>query len=116
MQRVLGTPSELTPVHDGELNSDDIEASEQPHEPNEDTTDTAADDDGKTAVPRRVRITMKDLKRYGFTGECPRCIDLELGRANSRNNHNEECRDRMYKKCKEESREKYAPSRKRKDW
>lgn len=67
VQRVIGTPSELTPVQDGELNSDDIEASEQPHEPNEETTDTVADDDGEAAVPRRVRITMKDLKRYGFT-------------------------------------------------
>ena len=36
VQRVLGTPHDLCPIPDGELDSDEIEASEQPHEPNHD--------------------------------------------------------------------------------
>ena len=79
------------------------------------TTLTVADDDGEAAVPRRVRITMKDLKRYGFTGGCPRCADLELGRARSTKNHNEECRSRLYKKFQEETHEKSAKVRAERD-
>ena len=107
IQRVLGTPSELTPVHDGELDSDEIEATEQPHEPNEETTaDTVEDDGGEPQVPRRVRITMKDLKRHGFTGGCPRCADLELGKAKTTKIHSEECRARIYRKFQDEKHEK----------
>ena len=101
VQRILGTPSELAPVQDGELNSDDIEATEQPHEPNEeDTADHVLGEEDEQSASRRVRITMKDLKRHGFTSGCPRCIDLERGKSTSRRNHSEACRARMYQKLR----------------
>ena len=62
-------------------------------------------------VPRRVRITKKDLARHGFTQGCPRCADLELGRVDSRKNHNAECRARMYGKFEAEKNQKYAKVR-----
>ena len=108
VQRVLGTPHELTPIDDGELNSDDIDASEQPYEPNEDTTAEPPADGSEANAPRRVRITAKDLKKHGFTVGCPRCIDLERGKANSVKNHSEQCRARLYKKFEDEEHDKYA--------
>ena len=79
VQRVIGTPHELTPVDDGELNSDDIEASEQPHEAEGEGIAGEGGPDVPEAhpVPRRVRITAKDLKKHGYTPGCPRCADLE---------------------------------------
>ena len=110
VQRVIGTPHELTPVDDGELNSDDIEASEQPHEAEGEGTAGEGEPDVPEAhpVPRRVRITAKDLKKHGYTPGCPRCADLEYGKADSRKNHNDVCRARMYKKFEEEKNIKYV--------
>ena len=48
--------------------------------------------------PRRVRITIADLKKYGFTGGCPRCANLELVNWGYKGGHNEQCRARMYNK------------------
>ena len=95
VQRVMGTPHDLTPVDDGELDSDEIDASEQPHE---------AEGEGHAeegehavpevhAVPRRVRS--------------PCCADLEHGKANPNKNHNEDCRARLYKKSEKEKHTKY---------
>ena len=79
VQRAIGTPHELTPVDDGELNSDDVGASEQPHETEGEGTagEGGPDVPEAHAVPRRVRITAKDLKKHGYTSGCPRCADLE---------------------------------------
>ena len=110
VQRVMGTPHDLAPVDDGELGSDEIDASEQPHE----AEGEGSAEEGEPsvpvahAVPRRVRMTVKDLKKHGYTSGCPRCADLGYGKANSRQNHNENCRARLYKKFEEEKNIKYV--------
>ena len=111
VQQIVGTPHELAPVQDAELDSDDKEASEQPHEPNEDVPAQVTVEKDEPQAPRRVRITMKDLKRHGFTGGCPRCADLEYGRMNSRKNHSEECRACMYNKFEDEKHDQYLKVR-----
>ena len=52
--------------------------------------------------PRRVRITVADLKKYGFTDGCPRCTNLAVENWKYKGGHNEECRARMYKHFKQE--------------
>lgn len=54
---------------------------------------------------------MKDLKRHEFTGGCPRCADLELGKAKTTKAHSEECRARIYRKFQDEKHEKYTKVR-----
>ena len=53
-------------------------------------------DEGKEVLDRQIRITMKDLKKYGFSPGCPRCLDLEAGFHQTRRNHSDTCRLRMY--------------------
>ena len=108
IQRVLATPSELRPVDDNEVGADDIEISENPHDysardadaPEPATAD--APDDVDAEVFKRIRITKADCIKYGYTGGCPRCADLEFGKANSKKAHNEECRTRMYRRFEQE--------------
>ena len=104
VQRVMGTPHDLTPVDDGEMDPDEVDASEQQHEAEGEGHAEEGEHDvpDAHAVPRRVRITITDLKKHGFTAGCPRCADLEYGKASPRKNHNEDCRVRLYKKFKEE--------------
>ena len=90
IQRVLATPSELRPVDDNEVGADDIESSEKPHDysardadaPEPATAD--APDDVDAEVFKRIRITKADCIKYGYTGGCPRCADLEFWKANSK--------------------------------
>ena len=114
IQRILGTPHELTPVPDDELDSDEIEADPAPHEPNEEAPPPPSADDAaesRAAARRRLRITMKDLGRYGYTGGCPRCADLEFGNVKTKKLHSEECRDRIYKEYEKSKHEKYTKVR-----
>ena len=47
---------------------------------------------------RRVRVFDNDVKRYGYTGSCPRCQALRRGSniVARALRHNEECRERIY--------------------
>ena len=65
VQRVMGTPHDLTPVDDVELDSEEIDASEQPHEAEGEghAEEGELDVPDAHAVPHRVRITIKDLKK-----------------------------------------------------
>ena len=99
--KVLGIPGALKPVDDDNLTAADIEATENPHdfEPSstehgveaEDAAQTDRDDDAH----RRIRITRKDLDKYGTTPGCPRCADLDYGLHKPKKAHSEECRRRI---------------------
>ena len=70
-----------------------IEEDKQPHlgldeEPPE-------GEDPHTKARMRMRITLRDLEKYGFTKGCARCNMHQLGKT-SGVNHNEECRLRIY--------------------
>ena len=39
---------------------------------------------------------MADFKQFGWTDGCPRCLDLQAGAFQSKRNHTQECRLRMY--------------------
>ena len=81
----------------------DLEAFDNPHEnidnAQRDKQDTEIDDSrmddsarigGDTGVQimdRQIRITKEDLIHYGFTPDCPRCIDLEAGVPKSHRHH-----------------------------
>ena len=43
-----------------------------------------------------LRITVADLEKFEFSSGCPRCTDLQLGRTNTRKNHSDDCRRRVY--------------------
>ena len=53
---------------------------------------TATDNTG----PKRVRITMLDLEKYGFTGRCLGCTDLALPSFSYTGGHSEACRRMIY--------------------
>ena len=58
----------------------------------------------KKRLESDVRITMRDLRLYGFhPGHCLRCEDLKSGVANSWHRHIDECRWRIYNACKNAS-------------
>ena len=49
---------------------------------------------GGDYVPRRAKITRKDLRRHGYTAGCPGCIAME-SESGRRAMHSRECRDRL---------------------
>ena len=53
-----------------------------------------ADEGARGILPRRARITPKDLKEHGYTVGCPGCEAVEMGLA-TRRGHTEECRQRI---------------------
>ena len=121
---IKGTPAEPMPTADEELSADDIEASEAPHDFSEAESDPEADEpparrrrpevpepdeskvDEREPLPadraafKRMRITQADIKKYGYTPACPRCIALESGDHESTVGHNDDCRDRIYREYK----------------
>ena len=50
----------------------------------------------RSKAPMRMRITVRDLEKYGYTDGCPRC-NMHLTGRKSGVNHSEECRARLYK-------------------
>ena len=66
------------------------------------------DHDLTNKTPKRVRITLEDMQRFGWTDLCPKC-DLDrigqYGRANNQN-HSEHCRARAYDLLQKEGSEK----------
>ena len=53
-------------------------------------------DAAKSKAQMRMRITVKDLEKYGCTDKCPRCNMHQMERS-SGVNHSEECRARLYR-------------------
>ena len=62
-------------------------------EPNPDGN--AVETSGGQYVPRRARITRKELEEYGYTANCPGCISSQLQDGIRRGAHTEECRLRV---------------------
>ena len=98
IEQIRGTPMCLRPQQASDSDAF-IEESGGPHEHADETGD--ADDIAigpavTDQLDRTLRITLKDLREYGFTPNCPRCTDLQDGRYKSTRKHNNECRLRIY--------------------
>ena len=79
--------------------ADEIEGSNRPHAGRDDEQRVAFDQEGDAAhAPdeRRLQFTRKDLDRYGFSENCPRCSAIENGDYKTKRNHTEACRQRIY--------------------
>ena len=80
-------PSELRPVDDNKVGADDIESSDNPHDYSARDADApepaAADasDETDAEVFKKMRITKADCIKYAYTSGCPRCADVEFGKA-----------------------------------
>ena len=84
----------IPPIHFKPNKMDRIEESSEPQahpEPAADTGDAARQ-------LRRLRVMDADVKRFGYTESCQRCVYLQRGQdALARGvRHNEECRERIY--------------------
>ena len=99
IENTIGVPGSMIASRDG-VELENIEAHLDPHlnrDADEVDVDVATAADGRMlTLDRHMRITMKDLKTYGFSPGCPRCADLEHGRTRTNKHHNDECRLRMY--------------------
>ena len=58
----------------------------------------------------RLRITVKDLDKYGYSDNCPRC-NMHLMGKTSGVNHSEACRARLYKAMREANDSKLAKAK-----
>ena len=84
IQKIIGSPDDMHPVDDNNPTADEVESSERPHDfdvPEVDPDAQAADIGEDHEVPngagfRRIRITRRDLDKYGTTPGCPRCAGL----------------------------------------
>ena len=100
---VKGYPGKPT-ISPHDVDFDSVEASASPHaNADADNVDREADSSVPVevrqrapALDRQVRITRKDLEKFGYEPECPRCEDLQAGRFKSKRNHSDVCRLRMY--------------------
>ena len=92
VERIIGTPEDMTPTEDNSPSADKIERSENPQEFDPAAVDPEAraarepqsqarEDAGEASAPpppvpsrgwRRVRVTQKDLDAYGPTDGCLR--------------------------------------------
>ena len=108
---VKDIPGKLTIVGP-ELNADDVESFPNPHA-NADADQIAAEnsgqvlggdessariggDEGVKVMNRNIRITKKDLVKYGYTPHCPRCMGFESGCFKTNRHHTDECHLRLY--------------------
>ena len=94
IQNITGTPLHPNPL-DTEHDLDRL----PDHHANADDTlrDADADAPGEPegrARPR-LRITLRDLNKYGFTEGCPRCTDLQAGKLRTNSHHSAQCRERV---------------------
>ena len=55
----------------------------------------------KEGEAKRVRIELKDIKKFGATSGCPQCRELIRGRKHGGFRHTDECRRRLEKAMKE---------------
>ena len=65
--------------------------------------DTPKDADLKERAIQRIRLTKNDFKNYGYTGDCPKCIEMKAGSRFSARHHTEMCRYRIYSEFEKHS-------------
>ena len=103
--RVTGSPARPCPNPNGAQDHAWIESEMDPHAAAVDVEveqknagDGAIQADGveDNRNAPRVRITQRDLNRYGYSNNCPRCRELQRGRHLTKEKHSEECRLRIY--------------------
>ena len=89
----------MTPITEKPIALDNLEADLRPHEgqppPIDEQLDT--DDEPKHVLPKRLRITLDDLKQVGFTPNCPKCNLHRAGETYraAHSHHAEQCRHRV---------------------
>lgn len=115
LDRIVGIPGAVKPAEDGEPTPDDVEGVDNPQvfaEHEVDPEQRERQNKSQSARPperdvpppappvpsgpKRVRITRKDLDKYGTTPGCPRCADLDYGNHRTKKAHDEACRKRFY--------------------
>ena len=57
----------------------------------DDASAEAIDGDGLKKINRQIRLTLKDIRRFGFNLGCPRCLDLETGAFRTDRHHDDDC-------------------------
>ena len=95
----------ITPLHEQPNRDDLLEEQLDPHSNADATEDKSTDvGDAPFTPPRRVKITLKDLERLGFTENCPKCALYQSRQTIRAQNahHSEACRQSIYKKLTEE--------------
>ena len=95
VKRLMGLRG--TPNHEKTKNYEGIEEDMDPHaHPDESAESSGAD--LNPSEPKRLKITLKDLKEHGYSDGCPKCSlhkRAEHRRARY-HNHTETCRARVY--------------------
>ena len=92
----------------------DLEASANPHENLDDVERDARDSEvadakamdsyriggngGMQVMDRQIRIARADIKKYGYTPHCHRCLDIAAGAYGTKAHHCDEYRLRIYLK------------------
>ena len=124
--QVKGVSGRMRPTADGELDPDDVEAHDDPHEfaeekvgprePREEVPppepESAAEEPVQAPVDeerlRRMRITQPLLARYGYTGGCIRCANVEYGNVRTKTARTRDCRLRIYRRLMQDKDHRWA--------
>jgi hypothetical protein len=109
---VVGTPTLLNPLDPEEdAGYAAIDESEQPHlELDADIHNgdpMVESNTGRSVSFAPGKIMAKDLERYGYSDDCPRCSDIQRGNLRSFRNHTDQCKMRIYFAWKENKDPKY---------
>ena len=100
VQRIVGIPGDMNKSNEPDI-ANEVESSADPHANREADRALGADgmeeDENFKKLDVSIRLTVKDLKTYGYSPACPRCIDLQAGRVRSNKHHTVGCRKRLYK-------------------
>ena len=94
IQCIPGTPLPPNPLAD----EWDADTTPEPHMNADDfSRDRAAgaEEGGARRQRPRLRITLRDLRAYGYSENCPRCTALQKGDARSTAHHTDACRERI---------------------
>ena len=80
--KIAGTPMKPNPSSDGPADDVWIEETVNPHEPADLDVELVvrpakAGEELRKKTANRIRITKNDLLRYGYTHDCPKCIDIQ---------------------------------------
>ena len=88
----------LEPFEKSHENLDDAPQDERDTDVDDSRLDDSARIGGEGGVQnmdRQIRITKKDLITYGYSPNCPRCLDLKAGVPKSNRHLSNECRFRI---------------------
>ena len=105
---IVGTP--MKPVPGQEATHDDtwIEATKNPQKMLDmdlgvEAPPTPHDADLRARAIQRIRLTKNDFKNYGYTDDCPKCIEMKAGNPFSVRSHTEMCKYRIYSEFEKHS-------------